>query len=76
MVSKQVDLVLYKGGERIVIGKVALNPDGSFQGQIARDIRAEVKLILSEGIGDISINPIPRKQYNNVKVVDHSKIQE
>ncbi len=71
--SVQVDLVIYKGGERLVIGKAAIDPDGSIQAQIAKDLRADVKDILGKHIGDISINPpVQAISYDLIS----SKIQE
>lgn len=60
-VSKQVPLVIYKGGERIVVGMAIVNPDGSIQAQIAKDINKELKTALfGNAIGDISLNPMVR----------------
>lgn len=76
-VGKQVDLVLYKGGERIVIGKAIVEKDGAISAQIAKDLRADVKEIITGKIGDVSINPqqihIPSK---TTYVSQSTKIQE
>lgn len=55
--SKQVPLVIYKSGERIQIGMASIGSDGEIIGQIAKDIREDVKALLWGNIGDVSLNP-------------------
>lgn len=68
--SKQVPLVIYKGGERIEIGMASVSTDGSIEAQIKRDIREDIKDIIYGDLGDLSINPKtpPSLFYNNVRV--------
>jgi len=58
--GQQVPLVMYKGGERIVLGRAYIESDGSIVGQIAKDFRAAVNDIFSVGIGEVSIDPRSR----------------
>lgn len=69
--SKQVPLVIYKGGERIEIGMASVSTDGSIEAQIKKDIREDIKEMIYADIGDFSINPKtpPSLFYNNVRVV-------
>lgn len=63
--DKAVPLVIYKGGERIIVGSAYLKGDGSIEGQIAKDVRKDLKDVLfSDRVGDISINPL----YTSTKV--------
>ena len=57
--SEQVPLVIYKGGERIVIGLASFDPDGSITAQIFKDFNDDIKTLVYGEIGDISINPKP-----------------
>lgn len=56
--DKAVPLVIYKGGERIVIGSAYLKGDGRVEGQIQKDVKQELKdMLFGNTVGDISINP-------------------
>lgn len=56
--DEAVPLVIYKGGERIVIGSAILKGDGRIEAQIAKDVREDLKDLLFGGrVGDFSINP-------------------
>jgi hypothetical protein len=56
--SKQIDLVIYKSGERIVVGRAIVNGDGSITAQIAKDVRKEYKdLIYGDMLDHLSLNP-------------------
>lgn len=57
--DQEVPLVIYKSGERVVIGQAILKGDGSIIAQIAKDVKKEFKdLLFGDRIGDISINPV------------------
>lgn len=69
--DQTVPLVIYKSGERIVIGLAYLKGDGRIEGQIAQDVKKELREQLFGGlVGDISINPkLPFKpdlKYNQI----------
>lgn len=69
--SKQVPLVIYKGGERIEIGKASVSSDGEITAQVAKDVRRDIKdLLFGDLLDHISVNPKPPPSlfYNNVKV--------
>lgn len=68
--SKQVPLVIYKGGERIEIGMASVSTDGNIEAQIKKDLREDVKTIIYGDLGDLSLNPKtpPSLFYNNVRV--------
>ncbi len=58
--DKTVPLVMYKGGERIVIGQAIVKGDGSIIGQIAKDVRKELKDVLfGDMLGALSLDPKP-----------------
>lgn len=58
--DKALPLVIYKGGERIVIGSAYLKGDGSIEAQIAKDVKKELRdQLFGDLVGDISINPKP-----------------
>lgn len=53
-----VPLVIYKGGERLVIGQATVKGDGQIEGQISKDAKSDLKdLIFSGSLGDLSLNP-------------------
>lgn len=57
--DKAVPLVIYKGGERVVIGSAYLKGDGRIEAQVAKDVREDLKhLLFGDRVGDISINPL------------------
>lgn len=57
--DKAVPLVIYKGGERIIIGQAIVKGDGSIEGQIAKDIRQELKDILfGDRLGAVTLDPM------------------
>lgn len=66
--SKQVPLVIYKGGERIEIGMAIVATDGSILAQVKKDLREDVKDIVYADLGDVSLNPKtpPHMVYHNV----------
>lgn len=83
--DKAVPLVIYKGGERIVVGSAYLKGDGRIEAQIFKDVKQELKaLLFGDRIGDISINPTHTNLYVNLRtqkieevaVVPPPKIQE
>lgn len=77
--SKQVDLVIYKGGERIIVGRASLDPDGKIEAQIARDIREDVKAMVYGDLLDcLSLNPKPSVGFTYYETSANStlKIQE
>lgn len=56
--DKRVPLVIYKSGERIVIGQAIVKGDGSIEGQIAKDVRKEIQhLIFGDALGALSFDP-------------------
>lgn len=56
--DKTVPLVLYKGGERIIIGQAIIKGDGKIEGQIAQDVRKEIgDLIFGDRLGGLSLDP-------------------
>lgn len=58
--DRVLPLVIYKGGERIVIGSAYLKGDGSIEAQIAKDVRQDLKdMIFGDRVGDFSLNPVP-----------------
>lgn len=66
--DQTVDLVIYKSGERIVIGKAVVKGDGSIEAQIAKDVRKEISDLLFGGLlGGLSLDPKPKPdmKYNN-----------
>lgn len=70
--SKQVPLVIYKGGERIEIGMASVSTDGSIEAQIKKDIREDIKAVIYGDLGDLSLNPkapLTSPYHNNVRVV-------
>lgn len=86
--EKTVPLVMYRRGERIVIGQAIVKGDGSIEGQIAKDVRQELKDILfGDMLGAISVDPKPlpsTSTYINLKtneavevaVIPPPKVQE
>lgn len=67
--DQTVPLVIYKGGERIVIGQAIVKGDGGIEGQIAKDVRQELKDLLFGGsLGALSLDPKPNPdlKYNNI----------
>lgn len=66
--DQALPLVIYKGGERIVVGSAYLKGDGSIEAQVAKDVRQDLKDILFGGrVGDISINPLDTSVYSNMR---------
>lgn len=66
--DKPLPLVIYKGGERIVIGSAYLKGDGKVEGQISKDAREELKdVFFGDRVGDISINPLDTSVYFNTR---------
>lgn len=58
--DKTVPLVIYKGGERIIVGQAIVKGDGSIEGQIAKDVRKELKdLLFGDMLGGLSLDPKP-----------------
>lgn len=56
--DKAIPLVIYKSGERIVIGSAYLKGDGSIAAQIFKDVKQEITdLLFGDRVGDFSINP-------------------
>lgn len=56
--DQEVPLVIYKGGERIEVGRAILKGDGSIIAQVAKDVKAEFKdLLFGNTLGDMSLNP-------------------
>lgn len=53
--GKQVPLVLYKRGIRVVLGMASVEDDGSFVGQIEKDKWAAAKHLFVPGMGELSI---------------------
>lgn len=71
--DQTVPLVLYKGGERIIIGQATVKGDGSIQAQIAKDVRKELKDLLFGGsLGGLSLDPKPQPdmKYHTSTYVD------
>ncbi len=56
--GKQIPLVIYKGGVRTVIGMASVEDDGSFVGQVAKDVWPTVKDLFLPNIGEFSIAPV------------------
>lgn len=74
--DQTVDLVIYKSGERIVIGKAVVKGDGSIEAQIAKDVRKEISDLLFGGLlGGLSLDPKPKPdlKYN---LISSTKAQE
>jgi len=59
MPSEPVDMVVYFGLERVVIGKAGINPDGTFTAQMDGDIDDRAKQILGYVQGEFSFS-LPR----------------
>lgn len=57
--TKQVDLVIYKGGDRHVVGRAAVNEDGSIEAQVAKDHWPVVKELLELKLPEMSLSPRP-----------------
>jgi len=57
--GKQLPLVMYKDGRRIVLGKAVVEDDGSITAQVVKDAWAipEIKDLFKPGIGQFSIVP-------------------
>lgn len=56
--DQTVPIVIYKGGERIVIGSAYLKGDGSIEGKVFKDVKEDLKdLIFGGRIGNFSFNP-------------------
>lgn len=71
--DKSVPLVMYKGGERIVIGQALVKGDGSIEGQISKDVRKELKDILfGDMLGGLSIDPKPPVDLKYHDVANHT----
>ena len=67
--DQEVPLVIYKGGERIEVGRAIVKGDGSIVAQIAKDVKQEFKdLLFGNVLGDLSLNPrvpvVPDMKYN------------
>lgn len=57
--DQEVPLVIYKGGERIVIGHAILKGDGSIIAQVTKDAKIEFQdQLFGDRVGDFSINPV------------------
>jgi hypothetical protein len=65
--DQHVPLVIYKGGQRIVVGQAIVKGDGQIEAQISKDARKDLgDLFFKVLIGDISINPArPRPKIVN-----------
>ncbi len=79
--DKEVPLVMYKGGERLVIGQAIVKGDGSIIGQISKDVRKELSDVLfGDMLGAISVDPKPVAHpdmaYHEVSFNLPPKIQE
>lgn len=73
--DKPVPLVIYKGGERIVIGSAYLKGDGSIEGQVSKDVRQDLKDILfGDRVGDISINPLHTRKYVDLRTDETKEV--
>lgn len=55
--GKQIPLVMYKGGARVVIGRASVGDDGSIEAQVTKDAWPLVKGFFKPSIGEISISP-------------------
>ncbi len=79
--DKTVPLVIYKGGERIIVGQAIMKGDGSISAQIAKDVRKDLQDILyGDMVGGFSIDPkpvvLPDLTYHEVSSTPSPKIQE
>lgn len=71
--DKAVPLVIYKGGECIVLGSAYLKGDGRIEGQIAKDVKKELQdLLFGDRVGNISINPEPPPIHNPALLTAHT----
>lgn len=71
--GKQVPLVIYKGGERIVLGMASVEDNGSIEAQVAKDMWPAVKDILQPNVGEFSIRNAPKPErfpYGSLKKVE------
>jgi hypothetical protein len=59
--AKQLPLVMYKRGVRTVIGKVAVNDDGSIDGQVVKDIWPAVRALFLPERGELTIGFSPKQ---------------
>ncbi len=64
--SKQVDLVMYKKGTRLPLGKVIVEPDGTLSGQVSKDAWSMIKDRFDPTIGELVLAPIPVKKLPGV----------
>ena len=69
--SKQVPLIYYQGAERIVLGMVIVEDDGSLTAQVASDYWPIVKEWLNPKVAEFAIMPVRpnvmRIGYQNLK---------
>lgn len=73
--DQAVPLVIYKGGDRVVIGSAYLKGDGTIEGQITKDARQELKDILfGDRVGDISINPLQTSTLINSRTMEATEV--
>jgi hypothetical protein len=71
--DQHVPLVIYKGGQRIVVGQAIVKGDGQIEAQLSKDARKDLGDIFFKAlIGDISINP----KRPGVKIVNDPPIQD
>lgn len=55
--SKQVPLIIYKGGVPFEIGKAIVAEDGSILGQIKKEFKDDILGPVYEGLGSVLLNP-------------------
>ncbi len=75
--DKAVPLIMYKGGERIVIGQAIVKGDGSIEAQIAKDVRQDLRDILfGDMLGAVSIDPKPMPDMKYTSTFMNATTQE
>lgn len=69
--SKQVPLVIYRGGKRLQVGMASVSEDGRIEAQVSKDARSFVNELSVLVSSEVCLNPTPETpQYK------HTKIQE
>lgn len=59
--GKQVPLVMYRRGVRIVLGMASVENDGSISSKVADDMWPQVRDLFLPNVGEFSIIPVPKK---------------
>lgn len=57
--AQQVDLVMYKQGKRLMLGRVFVANDGAIVGQVTKDTWPMIKDRFDPEVGELVLAPLP-----------------